>query len=523
MIYSFDEYEVDTDRFELRSHQSAVKIEPQVFALLELLVSNPDRLVTKDEINLQVWGGRIVSDAVVNSRMRAVRQAIGDDGKNQRLIRTVHGRGFRFVGEVATSNAFSTGHAAPVAGVAQSDPATAPAAAERPSIAVLPLRLLTPDERYGGLGDAVSQEIIVELSRLHWLFVIARGSTFRFRDPVVDLDAASRTLGAKYLLTGTIAFYGRTSAVTVELTDASDGRIIWADRLESPVDELLQLRLTISSHIVTAIEARIQMTEAIKAARLPTENLDAWAAFHRGLWHMYRFNRHDNDIAARMFERAIAADAGFARAYAGLSFTHFQNAFLEHSGNFAEQHKLTRLHADKSLDLDPMDPFVNLTMARAEWLTGDIEAGMPWLDRSIDLSPNYAFAIYNKGILNAMLGEGEKCQCDVTKAISLSPIDPLGYAMLATRALSHIVRGEYREAVTWAQRAVNAPNAHVHINVIAALACELAGQHDLARQQIAHVRAAKAGYRQDGFFRAFPFQDGTTRATVQAALARLDI
>ncbi|MGH6948285.1 MAG: winged helix-turn-helix domain-containing protein, partial [Kiloniellales bacterium] len=194
MIYRFEEFEVDTDRFELRQGGAARKVEPQVFALLELLVSNRGRMVSKDELNLRVWGGRIVSEAVVNSRIRSVRLAIGDDGKAQRLIQTVHKRGFRFVGAPVTEVAFPADSLAAKEGSSK-DAATEPgdgvAAGGRPSIAVLPFQLLSAERRYEMVADAVAHEVIVELSRLHWLFVIARGSSFRFRGPDVDLRAAS--------------------------------------------------------------------------------------------------------------------------------------------------------------------------------------------------------------------------------------------------------------------------------------------------------------------------------------------
>ncbi|MGI9514805.1 MAG: winged helix-turn-helix domain-containing tetratricopeptide repeat protein [Anderseniella sp.] len=528
VIYRFEKFELDTDRFELRSDGAPRKVEPQVFALLELIVSNHARLVTKDEINLHVWGGRVVSEAVVNSRIRMARQAIGDDGKAQKLIRTVHGRGFRFVGDVKATDTI------PAAGPARTDHDMAAATQQAggsgvaatggpPSIAVLPLQVLTPDERFGTLGDAVSQEVILELSRLHWLFVIARGSTFRFRDQGVDIAEAGRILGARYVLTGTIAFRDRTSIVTVELSHAPDGQTVWADRFESSMDDLLQLRSTISASIVTAIETRIQVKEAIEAAKLPTENLDAWSAYHRGLWHMYRFNQHDNAIAARMFDRAVTADQGFARAHAGLSFTHFQNAFLGHAGDHDEQRKLARLYAEKGLHLDPFDPFVNLMMGRSQWLSGDLDAGVPWLERSVELSPNYAFAIYNRALLGALMGDGQYSQHNIMKAISLSPIDPLNYAMLATRAMSHIVRGDYEAAVDWAERATKAPNAHIHIHTIAALAHQLAGNTERAMAGAARIRRSNPTYCQADFFKAFQFTKEDTRARAKAALAKLGI
>lgn len=214
MIYGFDDVEIDTDRFELRRAGVPRKVEPQVFALIECLVANHGRMVSKDELNLHVWGGRIVSDAVVNSRISAARRAIGDDGKTQRLIQTVHGRGFRFAVAPATGAPCAT--AAP----------RAPVAGGRPSIAVLPFQMLSPDPRHEMFADAVAHEVIVELARLHWLFVIARGSSFRFRGPDVDLRAAGDVLGVRYLLTGSVAVDAGRSRVTAALCDAETGGIV---------------------------------------------------------------------------------------------------------------------------------------------------------------------------------------------------------------------------------------------------------------------------------------------------------
>ncbi len=523
MKYSFAEYELDTDLFELRFAGEPCKIEPQVFSLLELLVSNHTRLVSKDEINMHVWGGRVVSEAVVNSRIKAARKAIGDNGKAQERIRTHHGRGFRFIAKVTTQSAIPKSQSSVPEKTDEAAGSAKIATDGRPSIAVLPLQVLTPDERYGALGDAVSQEVIIELSRLHWLIVIARGSSFRFREPDADMTSIGKILGARYLVSGTISFAGRTSAVTVELSNTSDGQVLWTDRIECPVDDLLQLRFTLSSHIVTVIESRIQLAEASKAAQIPTENLDAWSAYHRGLWHMYRFNQHDNSIAARLFDRALTADGNFARAHAGLSFTHFQNAFLNYTGDKQQQKTMARHHAEKSIELDPYDPFTNLTMGRCQWIHGDIEAGMPWLDRSVDLSPNYAFAIYNRGVLNMLLGHGQQSEDNTAKAISLSPIDPLNYAMLTTRSLSHFVRADYQTAVEWADRAIRAPNAHVHIHVIAALAHEKAGNHQRAVECVQRVRNSSRNYQQSDFFNGFSFRDDVTMDIAKKTLNQLNL
>jgi len=526
MIYRFEDIEIDTDRFELRQGGIVRKVEPQVFALIELLVANHERLVSKDELNLRIWGGRVVSDSVVNSRIRSARRAIGDDGKAQRLIKTVHNRGFRFIGAPVAENAVPAGYfAAKDIPVEAAETALTDAAGPtgRPSIAVLPFQMLSTDQRYEMLADAVAHEVIVDLSRLHWLFVIARGSSFRFRGPDVDLRAVSEVLGARYILTGSVAIDGRRSTVTVELSHAASCRVLWADRFEGAVDDLQELRLTLAANVVTALEVRIPMNEASRAASLPTENLDSWSAYHRGLWHMYRFNSHDNEIATRMFCRAIESDRNFARAHAGLSFTHFQNAFVGYAKDATAERRLAREHADRSMELDPLDPFANLTVGRAVMLSGDIDSSVSWFARSVELNPNYAFAIYNRALAQAIIGIGGESEHGAMKAISLSPVDPLHYAMLSTRALSHIVRDDYTAASEWAERGANAPNAHIHIRTIAALANELAGNRQAAERRASEVRRTDPKYTQTMFFQAFPFHDERTRALASAALKRLAI
>lgn len=526
MIYRFDDIEIDTDRFELRRGGIAQKVEPQVFALIELLVSNNDRLVTKDELNLRIWGGRVVSEAVVNSRIRSARLAIGDDGKAQRLIQTVHSRGFRFIGEPIAEDTLAVAAAAeadsaPRAGMAEL--ARGAVSEGMPSIAVLPFQLFSADQRYEMLADAVAHELITELSRLQWLFVIARGSSFRFRGPDVDLRKAGEILGVRYFLTGSVTIDGSRSIVSVELSHANDSRVVWADRFEGTMDDLLELRLIIAARVVTALELRIPMLEAAMAAALPTENLDSWSAYHRGLWHMYRFNAHDNEIASHMFHRAVTADPNFARAYAGLSFTHFQNAFVGYSKDEDTDRRLTTEYAEKGMELEPLDPFANLTMGRAIMLQGDLDGARSWFDRGIELNPNYAFAIYNRAFADAVSGLGSEAEQGATKAMTLSPIDPLRYAMLSARAFSHIVRGEYGEARAWAERAVRAPNAHVQIRVIAALANELAGDRTAAERWVSEARQLDPSYEQIQFFKAFPFREDHTRALMEAALNRLGL
>jgi len=522
MIYSFENFEVDTDRFEIRCDGVPEKVEPQVFSLIELLVSNHRQVVSKDEINLRIWGGRIVSEAVVNSRIRTARQVLGDNGKDQRIIETIRGRGFRFAlaPEVSAAVELTVPAARPMP--AHLDAKT-DVTNEAPAIAVLPFQMMSDDARYAMLADAVAHETIVELSRLHWLFVIARGSSFRFREPDADLTTVGEVLGARYLLTGSVTVLGNRSVVSVELASARDNRVLWGDRFETPLQDLLELRFTIVTQIVSALELRIPLLEAGRAATVPTDNLDSWSAYHRGLWHMHRFNPHDNEIAARMFQRAVEADQNFARAYAGLSFTHFQNAFVGYSNALQLDRDQARAFAEKSIELDPLDPFANLTLGRAYQLADDLASARVWFDRSVELNPNYAMAMYNRGLIDAIAGLGAESEASVERAMALSPIDPLHYAFLGARAISYLVREDYQTAQVWAEKGARAPNAHVILRVIAAMASRLAGDLETTDYWVKEIQRVDGGYDTGKFLNAFPFRDDETRAKVVATLNALAI
>jgi TolB-like protein/Tfp pilus assembly protein PilF len=512
MIYRFGPFELDTARVELRADGEVRPLEPQVFALLALLVENRERLVSRDEIIEKVWDGRVVSDAAVASRIKSARQALGDDGKAQRYIRTMHRQGFRFVAEAKSVRDVLS------ADLSAAEP-QAQAQASRPSIAVLPFTPIGAAGRYAAVADALPHELIMELSRLRWLFVTARGSSFRLRATDTDLSEVGRLLGVRYVLSGTVEVAGSTLAVTVELADTRDGGIIWADRFTGPVDDVHRFREEIRSRILAALEIRIPLHEAAQARLAVTEDLDAWSAYHLGLQHMYRFNRKDNATATALFQQAVAQDPRFARAHAGLSFVHFQTAFMRHTDDVAGETDLARRFALRGLELDPLDPFVNFTMGRSFWLVGDLETGLAWLERATSISPNYAQGIYARAWTETLAGRGREGRAHVDLAMRLSPLDPLHYAMLGTRAITHMAEGEDLEAAAWAERAAHSPGAHVLIAMIAAAAHALAGDQARAASWAANVRTRNPALTREDFFRSFPMKSETMKARVSSALA----
>src|SRR5687768_4551851 len=308
VIYRFAEFELDLARVELRAQGAVRALEPQVFALLALLIENRDRLVLRDEILEKVWDGKVVSDSALASRIKSVRQALGDDGKSQRFIRTLHGQGFRFVADVRAAQGGTT--IAAGAGTVVSE-ATATRTAHvlsklaKPSIAVLPFRLVGDAGPYSAIAEALPDELIIDLARLRWLFVTARGSSFRLRASDTDMGEIGRLLGVRYCLAGTVEILGTTLAVSVELIDTRDTGIVWAERFHGSLDDIHRFRDDIRSSVLSALEIQIPQHEAALARLGVSEDLDAWSAYRLGLQHMYRFNRQDNAVATGLFQRAV--------------------------------------------------------------------------------------------------------------------------------------------------------------------------------------------------------------------------
>jgi TolB-like protein len=386
---------------------------------------------------------------------------------------------------------------------------------------VLPFRWEGAPALHETLASGLPDELITELSRLRWLFVTARGSSFRVGTADCRYGEVGRLLGVRYCLCGALEVSNRRLTVTVKLVDTLDEGIVWADRFSGGVDDVHSIREQICGRVLTALDLRIPMHEASRTRLAAPEDLDAWSAYHLGLQHIYRFNRTDNLAAAHLFQRAVTLDPCFARAHAGLSFVHFQTAFMRYTADLPSQIRQARHHAERGLELDPLDPFVNFTMGRSYWLEGDLDSSLSWLERATSISPHYAQGIYARAWTEALAGHAREGRTHVDLAMQLSPIDPLYYAMLGTRAFTHMVLEEDTEAAYWAERGARSSGAHVLMAMIAAAAHSLNGDAERAARWAANVRERNSALGREDFFRAFPMKPHAMRARAAQALRNL--
>jgi tetratricopeptide (TPR) repeat protein len=306
-------------------------------------------------------------------------------------------------------------------------------------------------------------------------------------------------------------------SVRVELAETESARIVWADELEGVAGDTFAVLDTVINRVVASIAEEIETAECSRALLKPPSSLDAWEAYHRGLFHMYKFNGPDNHEAAQFFQQALRLDPTFARAHAGLSFTHFQNAFLDLTPDRGREIELAFEAAGRSVDADVRDPAAHWAMGRALWLRGEDRDSFTELQHSIELSPNFALGHYTLGFVYSQMGDPRSAIEATNYSRQLSPFDPLQFAMLASRALAHIRLGELEEAAEWAVKATGRPNAHVHILAIAVESLVLSDRRDEARKFAARIRERAPGYTVEDFLRAFRFDADTTRRLREAA------
>jgi DNA-binding SARP family transcriptional activator len=379
----------------------------------------------------------------------------------------------------------------------------APASSRRASIAVMPFMDLSADsDRRGGAADALAYDVTTRLAKLRSLFVIAQGSTFALRDRAIGPEEAGRMLNVDYVVSGTVRRNPRKMQVTAELVETRTARIVWNEVFDEKLDDALDLLDEIGNRIVASVAHEIEMVERNRAILKPPNSLDAWESHHRGLWHMYRFSKTDNEHARQYFAQAVALDPTFARAYAGLSFAHFQNAFLGWKKAGPEIDRAFDA-AGKSLMADERDPTAHWAMGRALWLRGSQDQAVHELERAVDLSPNYAGGHYTLAFVHSQSGDPGAAISFTDHARLLSPFDPLLFAFLGARCMALARLGRFDEAADWGVKAAARPNAHQHINAIAAFTLGLAGRVDEAGAFTAKIRARVPNYKLADFMAAF--------------------
>ncbi len=478
MVFRFGDHVLDLERRELRRGAEPVALEPQVFDLLVYLVRNRGRVVSKDDLIDGVWGGRIVSDSALTTRLNAARRAVNDSGAAQRVIRTVQRRGVRFIGEVSEDGEPAVPfEAAPVA----AEPPTAP----RPSIVVLPFVNLSDDPEQQYFADGITGDLTTDLSRIPDMLVISRNTAFTYRNKPVDTKQIGRELGVRYVLEGEVQRSGNRVRVTAQLIDAETDGHLWAERFTGDAGDLFALQDEITNRIAVALDLELVDAEAARTI----EHSDTRDYILRGrAARLKPPSRENRAEAIDLFERALVLDQQSVAAQSWLATALTARVLDFMTGTAAADIARAGGLAERALAASPRSPLARFAKAQVLRAQHRYDEAIPEYETVIALNRNWANAYSLLGWCKFMTGSMEELIPAQEHAIRLSPRDPeigLWYGRIGH---VHLLQSRNEEALVWYEKARNATPAHPSFRTFLASAYALKGKTERAAAELAEAR-----------------------------------
>jgi TolB-like protein/Tfp pilus assembly protein PilF len=544
--FLFADHTLDTVRRELRRGAEPMPIEPQVFDLLVHLVENRDRVVSKDDLIASVWGGRIVSDSTLTSRINAARKAIGDSGRDQKLIRTIARKGLRFVGAVhmlpddsdpeqaanprptdihdrprpAASQQASSQQA--LSQQASSQQASSPQALplpDRPAIAVLPFINMSGEPEQEYFSDGISEDIITALSKLRWFFVIARNSSFIYKERAVHMKQIAEELGVGYVVEGSVRKDGDRVRITAQLNDVVTGSHIWAQRYDRDFADVFAVQDEITEAIVAAIEPQLYAAENFRARRKPPDSMDAWDLVMRALSHYWRVTRQDNVVAQALLEKAIAFDPNYGQALGVLAASH---TFGAHMGwaDMATSTPIAERAALAAISADSEDPWAHYALGCVYLFMRRFEDSLAELELALRLNPNFSLAQGYYGMTLSYCGFWQDANAAAGRALRLSPRDPFSAVYYGIAAYAQFVGRNYDEAMRLSREAIRQRSDFVPAHRVLTAAAGMAGQDEIAKMALQELRRAQPDISLAWIASQMPIQSDADREHYLEALRR---
>jgi len=498
MQFRFSNHTLDIDRRELLRDRDAVAVEPQVFDLLVYLVENRDRVVSKDDLIASVWGGRIVSDSTLTSRINAARKAIGDSGVEQKLIRTIARKGLRFVGDVEIGAAGQEEVREPIR--------PALPLPDRPAIAVLPFTNMTGDPNEDYFSDGISEDIITALSKLRWFFVIARNSSFVYKGKAVHMKQIAEELGVGYVVEGSVRRGGDRLRITAQLNDVATGSHIWAERYDRNIADVFAVQDEITEAIVAAIEPQLYAAESFHARRKPPDSLDAWELVMRALSHYWRVTRQDNVVAQALLEKATAIDPNYGQALGVLATSH---VFTAHMGwaDRATAMPIAERAALEAIRADGEDPWAHYALGCVYLFGRRFDDSLAEFEAALRLNANFSLAQGYYGLALAYCGRPDEAELAAQRALRASPRDPLSGIYFGIAAYAQYVGRNYEEAMRLAREGIRQRGDFVGAHRVLTAAAGMAGRTDVAKAALQELRRAQPNISLAWIAKEMPIRD----------------
>jgi len=486
MLYNFDRFCLDANRRELLRDGVPVSVEPKVFDLLVCLVGQRERVVSKDDLIKTVWDGRIVSESALATCINAARVAVDDNGEEQRYIKTLPRKGLRFVGTIRQG---STEGQLPALQALQPRIELP----DRPSIAVLPFQNMSSDPEQEYFADGIVADIIAGLARIKWLFVISRNSSFVYKHRQTDVKQVGRELGVRYVLEGSIRKSGTRVRILAQLIDAENGAHIWVERYDRDLDDIFALQDEISERVVGAIEPNLRDAELNRVRRRRPDSLQAYDLVLRAQPFAHSHLADDAAIAIPLLTQALAIEPDYAAAHAPLALCYhsrFSRAGLH------EQDRMSAVHHAHAAIASGSDDAAALGIAGFVIALDahDRATALQAFDRALALSNSNFFALCSSALALSWMGEANVAVDRATRALRLSPFDPLNYLSYNALAISYLHKEQFSEAHEVATRSVQLnPRFSVSRAFLAAALSSL-GRLDEAAEEVRRLLDIDSGF-----------------------------
>ncbi|MEO0688712.1 MAG: winged helix-turn-helix domain-containing protein [Pseudomonadota bacterium] len=480
MIFAFGDFELDKQRAELHRNAEAVPLRRKVYLLLLFLIENRERMVSRDEIIEVVWNGRIVSESTIDSCIKSARKAIGDNGKDQLLIKTLRGSGLRFVGELNRDDKVPVIPTTHEQHAAQKKSAT--------SIAVMPFENLSSDPDNDYLVDGIGEEITSGLGRLPWLFVIARNSAVSYKGKSYEVADAARELNVRYILVGNVRKSGESIRISVQLIDGLNSAHLWSTRFDRQMGDVFEIQDEISERIVGALEPQVSLAETKKAMAKPEQDLDAWDCVMRAMALKGEYSDAGSAEAINLLERALEIDPQYARAYALLGWIVMWRV---HQGWEDVEPALARARdaAERAIKYDQNELWAYIALGFVATITKDTEMLVEASKRSIDINPSFAVGHSWVGAALAITGDGANAFQWIEKGRELSPRDILKDEFDVHESFAHFQVAAYPEAYAAAHSATIAQPDHIYPRLIMAASLGHQRKLDEAADELEQIRS----------------------------------
>jgi TolB-like protein/Tfp pilus assembly protein PilF len=445
--YEFRGHSLDVDRRELRRAGEHIAIEPQVFDLIVYLLRNRERVVTRDDLIAQIWGGRIVSDSAVTTRINAARRALGDSGAAQTMIRTIARKGVRFVADVREDSMPEALSLVPSGG------GDAPPLFAKPSILVLPFRNISGDPGQDYFTDAVTSDLTVDLSRMRDIAVISAATALTYKGSSLDIRRIGRELGVRYLVVGSIGRSGDLVRTNVQLLEAASGEQLWGDRFENRFVDLVGLEDAITGRIAASLNVQLVRAEGRRADQAPQP--DALDLRLRATSLFFSSVAPEHTLATRqLLQRSATLDPNSAETWARLGEIIASDYLSNWNNTGKEQLREAEEAVRKALLIDPNHALAHAVHGFIERARGEHHSALEAFSRAIELDRNFAYAYAQKGNELILVGRPAEAPPFVDQAMRLSPHDPsIGmFHWIIGRA--NFFTGKYDEAIPWFRKSI---------------------------------------------------------------------